>query len=258
MTDSENMFDAGKIGCFCDSIVHSTENRRGTETKIVVLGLRVDPLSTQLASALDQRVRNTLFRVDDTTPQAHLKRADFALGVLRQNLHIFATPETEKATRMLSQVQITGVAAKVHKDRNEFSLTFKASFGPADKHELEFIEDWRNNQKFIRFERSEPGLFEDIDEDDEVDAKPVSRPAPMWDDGDEVQPAAAAAAPAPESDEAREKGSRPTAKRGTRKRAGKHDPDGEFSKQRQAGRAKAGGRGKGKAAKPTGAAEATH
>lgn len=62
-------------------------------------------------------------------------------------------------------------------------------------------------------------------------------------------------AAAPESEDAREKGSRATAKRGTRKKAGKHDPEGEFSKQRQAGRAKAGGRGKGK---PNGAAEATH
>lgn len=238
MTDSENMFDAGKIGCFCDSITHSTENRRGTETKIVVLGLRVDPFDPQLASALDQRVRNTLFRIDDTTPNAHLKAASFALGVLRQNLHLFATPETETASRMLSQVQITNIAAKVHKDRNAFVLTFKASFGPADKHELEFVEAWRGNQKFIRFERSEPGLFEDIDDDgagDDLDVRPVNgRPLPGWDDGDNPQAAAT-----PESEDAREKGSRATAKRGTRKKAGRHDPDAEKAKQRKAGKRQA-------------------
>lgn len=224
MTSSENMFDAGKIGVFCDSITHSTEDRRGTETKIVVLGLRVDAFDPQLASALDQRVRNTLFRLDTTEPHAHVRRADFALGILRQNLHLFATPDTETASRMLSQVQITQVAAKVHKDRTAYVLTFKASFGPADKHELEFVEAWRNNQKFIRFERSEPGLFEDIDETEGDDAadQPVinGRPEPMWDDGD--QPAASAK---PESDEARERGSRATARRGTRKKTEKHDPE---------------------------------
>lgn len=203
MTDTERMFDTGKIGVFLDSIQHSTENRRGTDTKIIVLGLRVDPFDAKLALVLDSRLRDSLFALSDVSPRGHIKRIDAALGILRQNLHIFATPETEAATMALLQVGIAGVSAKVHKDRNEFVLTFKASFGPASKQELEFVEGWRGNQKFITFERAEPSL--DFDEPgDEDEAEPVAtRPAPMWDDGEQPQ----------ENEHAREVGSRPTAKR---------------------------------------------
>lgn len=230
MTDSENMFDAGKIGVFCDSITHSTEDRRGTETKIVVLGLRVDPFDAKLAIVLDQRLRNTLFTLGDATPHPHIRRIDAALGILRQNLHVFATPETETASRALLQVQITNVAAKVHKDRNEFALTFKASFGPADKHELEFVEAWRNNQQFLRFERSEPSLEFDGEDDADTDGLDVAptingRPTPMWDDGDEP------ALSADEPEAVREIGATPAKKRGTKKKTGRHNPDAERAAQ---------------------------
>lgn len=75
MTETEAMFDVDKIGVFLDSITHSTEDRRGTETKIVVLGCRVDPMDAKLALALDQRVRNTLFTLGEAEPVKHLRAA---------------------------------------------------------------------------------------------------------------------------------------------------------------------------------------
>lgn len=122
------------------------------------------------------------------------------LGVPTQNLDIYTTPDTAKASIKLMQVKITGVRVKVDKDVNHYSLVFKASFGPAGKNELEFVEHWRNSQRFITFERVEPGLELDTDEKDD-DETPAKRPAPMWDDGQQPQAAA-------ESDDAREVGSK--------------------------------------------------
>lgn len=251
MNDTEHMFDAGKIGVFLDSITHSTENRRGTETKIVVLGLRVDPFDRVLALALDSRARDTLFALSSDKAREHVKAATFALGVLRQNLHLFTTPDTTDATRALLQVQITGITAKVHKDRSDYVLTFKASFGPADKHELEYIEAWRGNQRFVMFERAAPSLdFEAESDGDDADEAPPTRPDPMWDDGDPPPAIAADAA----SDAETEAAMAPQ-RRGTRKKTGKHEPEKERKRQRKAGRAKSAVNGSGDET-ATGAAEA--
>lgn len=238
MTDTDAFFDTAKVPVYLDSITHATEDRRGTETKIIILGCRVDPMDAKLALSLDQRVRNSLFRLADAEPVTHIRAAEFALGVPTQNLTLFATPDTEKASRALLQVKISGVRAKVAKDAVHYSLTFKASFGPADKSELEFVERWRGNTTFVSFERVEPGLELDADADDEIPPATTPRPAPMWDDG--AQPDQAAA---PESEAAREVGSKAPAKRG-RKKAGKHDPDVERARQASAGKTKAAKGGK--------------
>jgi hypothetical protein len=218
----DTLFDTAKTGVFLDSITHSTENRRGTDTKVVVLGCRVDPLDAKLALSLDQRVRNTLFRLGDAEAAGHIRSCEFALGVPTQNLAIFASPDTEKASRALLQVKITGIRAKVDKDQNHYSLVFKASFGPADKDELLFVEEWRGSQRFLTFQRVEPEL--ELDIDDEMDAAPVNgRPAPIWEDGDQPEPQ-------PETETAREVGAKLPAKRG-RKKTAKHNPEAERASQ---------------------------
>lgn len=232
------LFDTAKTGCFLDAIIHSTETRRGDETKVVVLTLRVDPFDVKLALALDDRVRNTLFKMSTGVAQEHLRRVEFALGVPRQNLNIFATTDTAKASIMITQVAIKGVYAKVDKDANHYSLVLKASFGPAGKNELEFVEAWRNTQKWITFEEAEPSL--DFDEESDADEAPpvkMERPKPMWDD----DPAPAAVSTAQEAmdavadDHAREVGSVPAKPRGTKDKRTRHNPETERANQVKAG-----------------------
>lgn len=62
-------------------------------------------------------MRDTLFTLNDGTVREHLRKAEVAIGVLRQNLEIYATPETAKASLALLQVGISGITAKIHKDR---------------------------------------------------------------------------------------------------------------------------------------------
>lgn len=177
------MFETGKVGCFLDTITHSTENRRGDEVKVVVLTLRVDPFDVKLALSLDERVRATLFKLSHPDPQPHLRRADFALGIPRQNLNVFASPDTKKASICLTQAAITGLYARTQKDANGYVLVFKASFGPVGREELAFIEDWRTSQKFVTFDEAEPSMdFDDPDDDDEDEAPRSTRPAPMWEE----------------------------------------------------------------------------
>jgi hypothetical protein len=238
------LFSVAKVGLFLDGYSPGTEKRRGEVEKVVNLTLRVQPFDAKLAIAIDDglggdtNVRALLFQLTTTDPKPHLERVQVGLGCPRQTLHIFAAPDTDDARLVLSQVKITGTYARTQKDLNGYAFVFKASVGPVGRDDLEFIHHWYGNQQFVTFEEAEPGLF-DEDEDTEgdgVDVAPINgRPTPMWDDGDEP------ATPVEEPESVREIGATPAKKRGTKKKAGKHNPDAERAAQVKAGKGKANG-----------------
>lgn len=199
------LFDIAKVGCYCDGVTHSLEKRRGEDVKVLTLALKVAPFDSKLATTMPDGVKATLFKLTTGDPKETVRRADFALGVERQQLHVFASSDTADATRMLDQVRIHGVYAVMQKDRNGFDLKFKATMGPVGRDELEFIQSWLLTQKFVTFDVAEPSLeFETVaDDDDEgTDAdqkaqQPINGRVPMWDDDDKT-PAPSKAKPATE------------------------------------------------------------
>lgn len=198
------LIDINKVGIFCDGIAHSTEKRKDGETKVVQLTLRIQPFDSKLASQVRQDVRQTLFRLNTAEPHPHLERVNFKLGVPRQDLEIFASSDTRKASILIQGCKISGVYARTEKDANMLAFVVKASFGPASKNELEYVEDWRNGQRWVTFTESDPSFqFEEVvDEGDEDDDAP-ERPREMWADGDEQNPNTAAGAEGAEPEPAR-------------------------------------------------------
>jgi hypothetical protein len=184
-------FEVGKVGCFLDAVSHGLEKRRGEDVKVLTLTLRIAPFDSKLATAMPDGVKPTLFKLNSGEPKESLRRADFALGVERQILQIFAAPDTTQATRAIDQVRIHGTYARSQKDRNGFDFVFKATFGPVGRDELEFVQGWLLTQKFVTFDAAEPGMFEEqADEDEGTEADQKARtaidgrvaPTPMWDD----------------------------------------------------------------------------
>lgn len=200
---SQRLFSVPKVGLFLDSYRPAIEKRRGEETKVLQLTLRVQPFDAKLATAIDDgvgedsNVRATLFKLGHPDPKPHLDRVDFALGCPRQNLTIYASPDTQDARIQLQQVKIAGTYARTEKGINDYGFVFKATFGPVGRDEQEYIHEWYLSQRFVSFEEAEPLMeFEDDGDADLVEADEKarevidgrSRPAPMWEDGDE-QPA---------------------------------------------------------------------
>lgn len=187
-------FDIAKVPCYCDGVTHSIEKRRGEDVKVLTLSLKVAPFDSKLATTMPDGVKPTLFKLNSGDPKENLRRADFALGMERQQLHVFASSDTAKATRMLDQVRIHGTYATAQKDRNGFDFKFKATFGPVGRDELEFIQSWLLTQKHVTFEAAEPGMFENVPEEDEgTDQDQKAREPidgrvakPMWDETDEA------------------------------------------------------------------------
>jgi len=163
------LFDVGKVGLTCDAITHTTEKRTDGEAKVIQLTLRVAPFDAKLATALHPAVRATLFKLGNVEAHQHLARVNFSLGVPRQFIEIYASPDSPKATMGLDHVLITGIYARTQKGmRDTFMLVFKATFGPVSDRELGFAESWRNTMKFGSFEEADKSdLFIDTPEDDD-------------------------------------------------------------------------------------------
>jgi hypothetical protein len=199
---SQRLFSVSKVGLFLDSYKGATEKRKQGEVKVVVMQLRVQPFDAKLAATIDDgvgdesNVRATLFKLNHPDPKAHLDRVNFALGCPRQILSIFASPDTEEARLAFDQVKISGTYARTEKGVNGYAFVFTATYGPAGRDELEFIQHWLHTQHFVTFDESEPLLGFEEDGEDETDEatdadEKARRPAPMWEDpSDAPAPAA--------------------------------------------------------------------
>jgi len=195
---SQRLFTVAKVGLFLDSYRTSIEKRRGEEVKVLQLTMRVQPFDAKLATAIDDgvgeesNVRATLFKLNHPDPKPHLDRVAFALGCPRQNLDVYASPDTADARLRFEQVKISGTYARTEKGVNDYAFVFKGTFGPVSRAEQEFIHEWFLSQRFVTFEEAEPGLFDDVEveddgEDEITDADEKARQAPqppMWDDDD--------------------------------------------------------------------------
>lgn len=190
---SQRLFKAGKIGCFVDSYGPGVEKRRGEVVSTITVKLRVQPFDSKLATALDagvgdeSNIRATVFALNTSEPKPNFTRHDFKLGLVRQNLSIFASPDTEEARVMLPQAKITGTYVRTQKDVSALALVLKATFGPVGRDELELIHSLHRSQAFITFEESEPLLEEEEDDEEGEDAdvkaqQPIDGRVPMWDD----------------------------------------------------------------------------
>ena len=161
-------FDDDHIGCYLDDIGHRVEKTKdGKELRMVDLTLRVQPLTADLAGALDGDVRALLFNLGDALPKGKIKAIHFALTVARQALTVRLVPEVDDAALLIPDVEITDVRARVEKGVDGYALVFYASFGPVGAKDLEYVCTWHTQQRFVTFHPQEPALnFEGASEGD--------------------------------------------------------------------------------------------
>lgn len=243
----QRLFNVGKVGLFVDAVALGKEKRKnGEEATVLKLTLRCEPFTRELAAAIDDglggdhNVLGSVFKLHSPEPKPHIERVALSLDCPRQRLDLYASPDTDSSRLCFDQVKIGGFYVRTQKDSDAIAAVFTASFGPFGRDEMEACAQYFRAQAFITFSEAEPSLaFGDDDADADADQPSAPSVPPMWDEGE-------AAAPV-ESIADREKRNRPTAKRGTKSKRAKHDPDAERAAQVQAGQAKR---------KPNGAAHA--
>jgi len=154
------LFDDDKVGLYLDDIGHRVEKTKdGKELRMVDLTLRLQPLTAELAGALDADIRALLFTMTDAMPKGKIKAIHFNLPVPRQALTVYALPEGEVSGALhIPDVDISGVRARTEKGVDGYALIFDASFGPVSARDLEYVVGWHTTQRFVTFQPQEPAL----------------------------------------------------------------------------------------------------
>jgi hypothetical protein len=153
------MFDQDHVGCYLDAIDHRVEKTKdGKEIRMVDLTLRVQPLTVELAQALDGDVRALLFNLGDALPKDKIKAIAFALTVPRQAVSVRLLPEADDGALLLPDAEISGVRARVEKGVDGYALVFYVSVGPIGARDLEYLVGWHTLQRFVTFHPQEPAL----------------------------------------------------------------------------------------------------
>jgi hypothetical protein len=197
---SQRLFNTAKVPVFIDSVQLGVEKRKDGPVSVVVLGCRVQPFDAKLASSLDQgvgdgNIKATAFNLNSAEPKKAFTRHDFALGLARQRLECFATPDSPEARIALDGTRIYGTYVRSQKDMpTALAMIFKASFGPVGRDELDYVKAHFRSQLFVTFREADQSMqfeAEDVDEGDEegsdADIKARQR-APMFDDGGKETP----------------------------------------------------------------------
>jgi len=196
------LFETGKVGLFLDDFGPSTEKRTSGEAEVIVLTLRVQPFTSQLAASMDQKVRAALFMLNgNAEPKKEINSAVFNLPFSRQVMTCFASSDTVKPSIVFDQVKVKGVMARTEKGVDGYACVLKVAFGPAGKNDLEYINGWYKTQRAVTFEEAEPDL--DYEEPQpERKAKPEASLPGIDDDqdteGDEAEGDEAEQSEAPE------------------------------------------------------------
>lgn len=190
----QRLFSVPKVGMFIETYGPSTEKRRDEQATIVKMVLKLQPFDAKLATSMDDGlndnsgVRAALFKLSSVEMKPHIERLDFGLSCPRQNLEIFASPDTDESRIVFLQVKIGKVYARTQRDMDGYALVVNASFGPVDRDTLEFIHGNYGKQIFINFEEAEPSLqFSDTETEDDETGEHDQPLAPMFDD-DEPEP----------------------------------------------------------------------
>ncbi len=188
----QRLFSVSKVGLFVETYSPSTEKRRGEQVTVVKMSLRLQPFDAKLAASIDDGLRDNsgvraaLFKLNNPEPKPHIDRLDFNLSCPRQNMEVFASPDTDESRILFPQVKIGKVYARTQRDMDGFALVIGASFGPVDRNTLEYIHANYGRQIFVTFGEAEPSMefSDEVDEDDAAVPAEKAMP-PMWADGED-------------------------------------------------------------------------
>ena len=154
-------FDEDHVGCYLDAIGHRVEKTKNGETKLIDLTLRVQPFTPQLAIALNPDVRSLIFTMGSGDPKPLIKKCEFAFAVPKQRLVVRLLPEQQlgdAGALSLFAVDITKPRVRTEKDVDGFAFICRLTVAALGSHELEFVQAWHTEQRFVTFQPEQPAL----------------------------------------------------------------------------------------------------
>ena len=155
------LFEAEKVGIFLDGIGHRKVKLKDGDAPMLDLDVRIEPLTPELATEIDPEIKRALFELTSGEPRPLVSRVAFKLQIPQQNVHIYATPDTDRARLVFDRCDVSRVVARRVKDIDCFGLTFRLSFSHPSKDQHAYLAEHLYQQFFATTEQTDPDLFED-------------------------------------------------------------------------------------------------
>lgn len=156
-SDTMRLFDVDQVGLYLDTYSPRKVTTGETEVKLLDLTLRLQPLTPELATALDPDLRALIFTLTAGEPKPKLRSLGWALPVPKQHIDVYLLPEMEPQMHLVD-CEVRGLRVRREKGIDGFALVFDLSVGPLGERENEQILEWYTQQRFVTFVDAQPVL----------------------------------------------------------------------------------------------------
>jgi len=173
--------DLERLAFVCDTYHPTTEMRRDVEVRVLVVKLRLEPVTAAIATAIHPQLRRILFAHGDK-PRGLIRELLWAPAVPLQQLTVAPAPDAND-TLVLDQVRIERVRARLVSKGNYWRLIVVLTVGPCDRDQLAALQEWVGIARSVSFSEAQPTLFQEHDDEPDDDDNDEDEP----DEGPDVE-----------------------------------------------------------------------
>lgn len=169
------MFETKNVGMYLERLGHKQLKIGKDVFKGTELVLKVDPLTPELASELEQ-VKGICFRRNDADANPHIDAVSFTYKPKPQVVELRPDPEISKPSVKIPEAKVSKIKVRKPKDGQQWVLRFYLTFAEVSGADLLYLKDALFEQRFFSFDDAQGGLFEEAEREARAnarEAKPV-------------------------------------------------------------------------------------
>jgi hypothetical protein len=167
------LFDIDDVPCTLDGIGHRVEKQKhGHDQKVIDLTLRIEPFTSDLATAVDPVVRQLLFTVQNVRPKSLIHLVELNYAVPRQRLTVTWSREITGSAIVFTDTKIHRLRAKLPNDADDYAFLFMVTVADIGSQQLDYLHTWLTDVRFVTFTEELPAL--DLGDDEPNDDQPYA------------------------------------------------------------------------------------
>lgn len=165
--------DRDKVGVYLDMYAPRLEKTSDSETKVFDLTCRIQPLTPELAAAVDSELKAALFALTTGDPKPKVKTLEWKNPSEHQDVQVFAVPDVDHPQLAFIDCEVDPVVrARTEKGVDGYALVFYLTVGPLGPDEQAALSEWYTQQRFLSFNHSQAVMNFDAKAEDKTEAQP--------------------------------------------------------------------------------------
>ncbi len=156
------MFDSANVPVRINKITHDGMDKDDAEIALVNLECEVSPLSAIRAKEIDDYMRRSMYTSTDGEVNAKLVRADFAIPLKEQRVHVRMAPDQDEESFEIKEAKFGLMKVRLSKRTSTWRLLFSMTCSPMSEHHLAQLVDCRLKTRYMTFEPAKADLFSEV------------------------------------------------------------------------------------------------